>query len=136
MPVTSICEIHISDVYLDFILLMTLNAKLISEPSPEISFVTKSTQCTNTAQEHKIRQKISLTSKCKTTDSYYLQYHTTVLMKISFYKRVNVMLEFLFCRWKKRVQSLQRWLSWHTTFYFLNRFQANTFGLYLSMLLL
>ena len=79
MPVTAICEIHISDVYLDFILLMTLNAKLISEPSPEISFVTKRTQCTNTAQEHKIRQKISLTSKCETTDCYYLQYHFSAI---------------------------------------------------------
>ena len=101
MPFTAICEMHISDVYLDFILLMTLNAKLISEPSLEISFVTKSTQRTNTAQEHKIRQKISLTSKCETTDCYYLQYHTAVLMKISFYKRVNVMLNSCFVSEKR-----------------------------------
>ena len=46
------------------------------------------------------------------------------------------MLECFFGKRKQTVYFLKRWESEHKTFHFLNRFQANIFGLYLIMLLL
>ena len=52
MQVTAIGKMYRSDVYLDFILLMNFYARLISELSLKLRFVTKSinTQGANTAQ--------------------------------------------------------------------------------------